>query len=239
MLNKNRIWELDALRGIFVLLMIAVHLVYNLVELYRLVSWDMPRWVTSLQSWGGQVFVMISGICVTLGSRPIKRGITVLGAAMLVTATTVGMFALDLADRGIIIYFGVLHCLGCCMLLWPLFRKSHWLLLGVVGTAMVVLGLWMDTLSPIDSYLLMPWGLPWKGFITSDYFPLFPNLGFFLLGAALGRTLYRSKQSLMPGLNKKNPLLVFLTLCGKHSLPIYLIHQPLLSGFCMLYSLLK
>ena len=60
----------------------------------------------------------------------------------LMTYSTVGMYLLDFADRGSIIYFGVLHCLGVCMLLWPLFRKCPvWLLaaLGVILGALVLL----------------------------------------------------------------------------------------------------
>ncbi len=76
----------------------------------------------------------------------------------------------------------------------------------------------------------MPLGLPWKGFISSDYFPLLPNLGYFLLGAFLGRTLYKNKESLLPNVSTDNPVIRFLLLCGKHSLWIYLLHQPVLSA---------
>lgn len=236
---KKRIWELDVLRGIFVILMVLVHLVYDLTVLYRLVEWGTPRWVTSLQSWGGQVFVMISGICATLGRQPVRRGLVVFGCGMIVTVATVCMYLLGMANRGIIIYFGVLHCLGVCMLLWPLFRRLPWWALGVLGSIMVALGLWIAPLPGIDSYWLMPLGLHWKNFYTSDYFPLLPNLGFFLLGAVLGRTVYKNKQSLLPQVNENNPILVFFRLCGKHSLFIYLVHQPILSGLCMLLPLLR
>ena len=35
---KKRIWELDALRGLCVIGMVAVHLVYDLAVMYRVVS---------------------------------------------------------------------------------------------------------------------------------------------------------------------------------------------------------
>jgi uncharacterized membrane protein len=63
---------------------------------------------------------------------------------------------------------------------------------------------------------------------------LFPNLGFFLLGAVLGRTAYRKKVSLMPKISEKNPLVRVLCFCGRQSLWIYLLHQPVLTGICML-----
>ena len=86
----------------------------------------------------------------------------------------------------------------------------------------------------MDHLWLMPLGYTAPGFQTSDYFPLLPNLGYFLVGAVLGRTVYRKKQTLLPTINPKNPLILALSFCGRHSLWIYLLHQPILSAICML-----
>ena len=236
---KKRIWELDAARGICILGMIVVHAVYDMVELYRLVSWEYPAIYSFVQSWGGVLFLLISGICVTLGSRSVKRGLIVLGCGLLVSAVTVGMCLLDFADKSILIYFGVLHCLGTCMLLWPVFKKlPNWALVAM-GTAMVLAGLYLDGHVRVDHYFLVPLGVMPSLFQTSDYFPLLPNLGFFLLGAVLGRTLYRKKESLLPKVNSRNPVLRFLQFLGRHSLEIYLLHQPLLSGIFTLIVMLR
>jgi uncharacterized membrane protein len=80
----------------------------------------------------------------------------------------------------------------------------------------------------------MPLGLVPPSFSTSDYFPLLPNLGWFLLGAVMGRTIYRKKQTLLPFVSPKNPIVRFFSFLGRHSLWIYLLHQPILSGICML-----
>ena len=85
----------------------------------------------------------------------------------------------------------------------------------------------------------MPLGLPWKDFSSSDYFPLLPYLGFFLMGSALGRSLYRNKTSLLPKVNERNFIIRFLSLCGKQSLWIYLLHQPILSGIFYVILTLK
>lgn len=227
---KKRIWELDALRGLCILGMVVVHFIYDLVDLYQLVQWKYPPLFTFVQQWGGVLFLLISGICVTLGSRCIRRGLLVFGCGIVISAVTWGMYRFGFSGKSIIIYFGVLHCLGLCMLLWPVFRKlPHWAL-AMIGLALVVAGFYLQTLEPVSTHWLMPFGLPWKGFASSDYFPLLPYLGFFLLGSALGKSVYRNKESLLPNVNTRNPIVRFLLLCGKHSLWIYLLHQPLLSG---------
>ena len=227
---KKRIWELDALRGLCILGMVVVHFIYDLVDLYGLVQWEYPPLFTFIQQWGGVLFLLISGICVTLGSRCIRRGLLVFGCGIVVSAVTWGMYYFGFSGKNIIIYFGVLHCLGLCMLLWPLFRKlPHWAL-AMIGLVLVGAGFYLQTLEPVSSQWLMPFGLPWKGFASSDYFPLLPYLGFFLLGSALGKSVYRNKESLLPNVNTRNPIVRFFLLCGKHSLWIYLLHQPLLSG---------
>ena len=226
---KKRIWELDALRGLCVLGMIAVHVTYDLVVLYKLVQWECPQWFAFVQNWGGVLFLLISGICVTLGRHHIRRGLIVFGAGMLCSAVTYGMYHYGFADRGMIIYFGVLHCLGACMILWVLFKKLPWWILIPVGFVLVMLGLDFRDMPTLPHPWLTPFGLVIHNFKTSDYVPLLPNFGFFLFGAALGKLLYKNKQSLLPKVNEKFLPIRFLTVCGKCSLWIYLLHQPVLS----------
>ena len=235
---KKRIWELDAFRGICVLGMVLVHLVYDLVKMYRIIQWEYPDWFAFVQEWGGVLFLLISGISLTLGSRSVRRGLIVFLCGLLVSAVTYGMYALDFAHISIIIYFGVLHCLGVCMLLGGLLRKLPWWALMILAAVFIILGFHFETLRG-DRLWLMPLGITPYGFASSDYFPLFPNLGFFVAGMVLGKTLYRKKESLLPRVNEQFFLIRFLRFCGRHSLWIYLIHQPALNGLCMLLASLK
>lgn len=230
---KKRIWELDAFRGFCILGVIAVHFVYDLVELYGILDWQYPPIFSLVQDWGGVLFVALSGICVTLGHRSLKRGLVVFGCGMLISAVTFGMTFFGF-HKSIIIYFGVLHCLGVCMLLWPLFRKLPTWTLAVLGIALMIPGLQLWGHALVDHLWLLPLGFLPPNFSTSDYFPLLPNLGYFLLGAVLGRTLYRNKTTLFPMVKETNPLVRFFCICGKASLPIYMLHQPILNGICML-----
>ena len=125
------------------------------------------------------------------------------------------------------------------MILWPVLKKLPTPVLAVLGLAMVAAGLYLRGKTLVEFPWLMPLGFLYPGFYTSDYFPLLPNLGFFLLGAVLGRSVYAKKESLLPHVNEKNPLIRVLSLCGKHSLWIYLLHQPVLSGLCMVLAMLR
>jgi len=228
---KKRIWELDALRGFCILGVIVVHFLYDISSLYDLVDLHSPLF-NFIALWGGTVFLVISGICVTLGSHPVRRGLMVFGCGLGITAVTAGMYLLGLQGRGIIIWFGVLHCLGLCMLLWPLFDRLPLWVLGLLGGSILVLG--HGFVLRADHPWLVIFGFTFPGFASGDYFPLLPNLGYFLLGGVLGKTLYRKKQTLFPKVNSQCLPIRFLSRCGKLSLPIYLIHQPLLTGLIWL-----
>lgn len=234
---KKRIWELDVLRGVCILGMVLVHLIYDLQTFFSLPFLKNSELFFLVKQWGGVLFLLISGICVTLGSHPVRRGLIVFACGLVCTAVTAGMYLLDMADKSIIIYFGVLHCLGVCMLLWPPLKKLPAWALGLAGLALAALGLWISGNVFVDVPWLIPLGLSPRDFASSDYFPLLPNLGFFLLGAFLGKTLYRKKETLLPRINPGNPVFVFFTFLGKWSLPVYLLHQPVITG--LLYLILE
>ena len=224
---KKRIWELDALRGLNVLGMIVFHFVYDITYLFPLIRWNTPGWYGLLARLCAVSFVMISGICVTLGKHSLRRGLTVLGCGLVITAVTVALALTGFCDQSIIIYFGILHCLGCCMLLWPLFSKCPGWVLLVLGTVLFLAGKYLATLT-VDTFWLVPLGVLPRSFASSDYFPLVEHFGLFLCGAGLGRYLYRKKVSLLPKVKQFFPLR-FLSLCGRQSLLIYILHQPVLA----------
>ena len=229
----KRIWELDALRGICILGMVLVHIVYDFgspalqaFPLYRLAL-----------RWGGICFLLLSGISVTLGSHWCRRGCIVFACGLLCTAATAAVALAGSAGQDAVIYFGILHCLGICMLLWPLFKKLPSPVLLLLGLVMAIGGLYLKNHVRVDFPWLIPFGVLAPGFVSSDYFPLLPNLGYFLVGALLGRTLYRRKETLLPKVNSQWAGIRFLCLCGKHSLWIYLLHQPILTGILYIVRL--
>lgn len=235
--KSNRIWEIDALRGLCIPGMILIHLIYDVVNLYGFIHWPYPSWYSLFKNNYGALFLVISGVSVTLGRRSVRRGLTVFGCGIIVTAATLGMYLMGMAGKGILIYFGVLHCLGVCMILWPVFRKLRPGHLLLVGIPLVLIGWWLRG-QVWELPLLMPFGFPFPGFSSSDYFPLMPNLGYFLLGAALGRTFYAQKTTLFPQVDTQNPLIRPFCWMGRNSLTIYLLHQPILAAGCEAYAFL-
>lgn len=231
--KRERIWELDALRGLFILCMTVIHLPGNLAQFGGLEMGTFPAWWGVVSTYGHILFILISGICVTLAARSFRRGVVVFGAGLLISYVTLYMeLVMDMGTMRI--WFGMLHMLGACMMLYPIFKKlPPWALL-LIGISMVGLGLWLRTFR-ISVDFLFPLGLRGnKIYRGRDYFPLFPGMGWFLIGAFLGKTLYRRKTTLLPKVNSHNPILRFFQFCGRHSLFIYLAHQPVFTLISLL-----
>ncbi len=223
-LQNDRIWELDAFRGLCILVMVLLHVLYDL----QVAALDTP-FISGLMQYGGAAFVLLSGLCATLGRHSFRRGLIVLGCGLLITGVTWAMAEFGFLPPDVVIRFGVLHMLGAAMILWPLFRKLPRWALAVLGLGMVVLGFWFQSFH-VEPPFLFPLGLRVSTFSSGDYFPLFPHLGWFFLGAVLGKTAYKEKKTRFPGVDADHPVVSFLCLCGRQSLWIYLLHQPIVYG---------
>lgn len=231
-MNKKRIWELDALRGLCILAMIIIHFMFDL-RFFAGRDFRVPAWFAFFANNGGTIFILISGICATLSSRSFRRGITVFAAGLLVSYVTLFLDVI-LHTGNLRIWFGILHLLGVCMMLYPIFKKLPFWALALLGTAFIALGFWFKTVRvPYD--FLFPIGLrSGRIFVGSDYFPIFPGFGWFLIGAAIGKSVYKNKKTLLPNVKSDILILRLLQFIGRHSLEIYLIHQPVLFLFTTL-----
>ena len=235
--SKPRIWELDALRGVCILCVIVVHFLFDL-SFFGGLNLTLPAWYVFIQEYGGAIFVVLSGVCVTLGSKSVRRGLIVFACGMLITAVTYGMYRLGMSGADVVVKFGVLHLLGVCMLVYPAFKKLPPAALTVLGLVIAITGYAIRGVV-VPQRWLFPLGLTYEGFTSSDYFPLFPQLGYFLIGAAIGKTAYREKKTLLPGSFQKTPVARFFCWCGRQSLFIYLLHQPIVYGLLELVLLLR
>ena len=187
MKKNDRIWELDALRGFCIVCVIFVHFMFDLVYFLGK-QVDFPPLYTFIQQYGGAIFVVLSGCCATLGSRSFRRGVLVFGCGMLITLVTFGMYRMGMAASDVVVKFGVLHLLGVCMMLYPLLKKLPTTALSVLAAAIVAIGYAIQGMR-FSVRWLFPLGFVYPGFTSSDFFPLLPQLGWFLLGIVIGRTL--------------------------------------------------
>ena len=226
--DKKRIWELDAFRGLCIIGVVIVHTIYDL-QMFGFVSNDTPLLFNIIRDYGGLLFILMSGICVTLGHHSLKRGIIVFLCGMVISGVTYGMYALNFADKSIMIHFGVLHLLGVCMALYTLYKYLPTWAIAVLGIVFIVLGFVVEDMRT-ESFWPVIFGILPYGYAASDYFPIFPNLGWFMLGTVLGRTVYKKKESLLPGFPYKSAPVRFLSFCGRHSLSVYMGLQPIVYG---------
>lgn len=223
---KRRIWEIDFLRGIAIILMAIFHLVFDLKEFY---SWgfDFPNvfW-TGPQILVGTMFSTLSGISRSFTRNSLKQGLVTFGFGMLLTLVTY------FVSPEIYIKFGILHFLGISMIIYHFMQKINTRYLLPLGGLIIVAGNILEKVN-VFTPLLFPIGLMNKNFASLDYYPLLPWYGVFLIGVFIGRVVYKEKRSLFR-FEIKNDFLSFL---GRHSLFVYLTHQPLILSILYLMNL--
>lgn len=238
--DAGRWAALDNLRGLTLVSMIAYHACWDMVWIFG-ADWDWYRstWAYIWQQSICWTFILLSGFCFSMGSRPLRRGLEVFAAGLLVTAVTLAAMP---ENR---VVFGVLTLLGTSMLLMvPLdrvFRQAppwaglagsailFWLLRDVSRGFLGRLGFstWLAALPPwlyrnLGTAFL---GFPPRDFFSTDYFPLLPWFFLFLTGYFLHR-LWRRRRNLPTG-GERLPVINAL---GRNSLPVYLLHQPVIYG---------
>ena len=235
--SKKRIEILDELRGFAILAMIVHHFFLDVGDVLSL-DWGYEIFdkLCIVQPIFWAVFIIISGICSRLSRNTIKRGIIVFLSGMAITFVTcviMPLFGYDNAQ----IYFGILHCLGACMiitgLIMPLIKKTN-SIIGIIINAIlfsVTYGINSNTLCfgliklpEVKSNILMPIGLFNSSFHSADYFSLFPWLFVFLIGAFIGK--YVKDGALSESCYKRHSKV--LAFIGRNSLWFYLGHQVVL-----------
>jgi len=235
--KPDRIWEIDFLRGVSIILVIGYHLLFDLGEfvgLPKFLGWSTNlstvAWTIAQHFFAG-MFVLLSGTSSTLTRSNIRRGLRLLAVSFLVTAATY------LFDPASAIFFGILQCLAVSMLLYgAAFKKAPAAVCALCGAAVLGLSAFLPVVKralAVRTDWLIPFGLTSPSFSSYDYFPLVPWLGVFLIGAALGKSVYAKKTGLLPWRMPAN----FVNFAGRHSLIIYILHQPLIMGLLYAFRL--
>lgn len=234
-----RLWPLDGLRGLAMVNMVVYHGMYDWVYVFGQKSSWYDIFSPGCHVWQQYIcwsFLLLAGYSFNLSRRPVKNGLLVAGCALVLTAVTVVFLPAEA------IWFGVLHLVGCAILLCcavrPLLEKVP-PLPGLLGSAAVFcltnqlpsgyLGFEGWHLCPLPASLYRA-NLFWLGlpdltrFSSADYFPLLPWLFLFLCGYFVGRMQLPLPKGRAPA------VLCPLCFAGRHSLLVYMLHQPVLYG---------
>lgn len=213
----TRIWEIDFLRGLAIIFMVVFHFIADLKDFC---AFDV-EYLTGFWFYVGKLsailFIFTAGISATLSKSTLKHGIKIFFWAMLITIVTY------IYNPITYIRFGILHFLGISIASYRLTRRLRpgWLMItGILG---IIIGNVVAFL-PTNLPYLFPFGLTTSSFTTMDYYPLVPWYGIFLFGIAAGKIFYNKRKCLF----SERFFLMPLVRLGRHSLAIYLVHQPLL-----------
>ena len=251
-LAKDRAWELDFLRGIALIMMLFMHTSWDFryefgVDIFSYLEadwfWSFVHPVIVV------LFVGVSGICSTFSRSNVKRGLKILTATLVLNIGTLIIY--KVTGIPCLIIFNVLSVLTCGIFLYALIafieKKTNAnpnvanVIMGLIGLYIVIVGCnihYMDNAS--DSLFFLPVGFDIAGTPPmADYMPLFPWLGVFLLGCVIGRTCYKDKKTLFAGKGKVMSAVARPVECiGRHSLIIYLAHQPVIYALLFVIFLL-
>jgi len=230
--STSRFPEIDGARGIAIGMMVLYHTLFDLTFFGVM---DIPVTTGFWRFFAyacAILFVFIVGISLSIsharterkfpGQKHIKkyliRGLKLLTLGFLITFVT----WLYLGEGFIV--FGILHLIGLSVILSPL-------VLGKPRLALIV-GILLLCLGPLVSMIPGPEWLIWLGFrpetfYSVDYEPLIPWFGVVLLGIWAGTRAYPNGERGFTLPFRPGQCTAFLSLAGRHSLLIYLVHQPI------------
>ncbi len=244
--SSRRIHFIDEVRGFDLILMVFFHAFYTMGWL---LEWPIGKtlyfFFEPAQPFFAGLFIFICGLCCHFSHNNWLRG----GVLALVAVGMSAFLYFFMPDQ--MIWFGILHLLAVCILLYALLRPlldriPPWLGILLAATLVIltwhlpkytsvthtyfgVEGIW--SIAVPESLTSNPWLHPLGlGYIRSaDYFPLLPWFFVFLAGSFVGIWATRGK---FPKWTYRSHV-PFLSTIGRHTLIIYVLHQPVIYGIGM------
>ena len=228
-MTGNRLTSLDLARTLALVCMVVFHFTFDLALFGHIDPGTMsqPFWCYFARMIAGS-FLFLSGIGLWLAQgRGIrwpafwKRFAKITAAAALVSIAT--YFTLP----GLTVFYGILHSIAISSLIaLAVLRLPAVLTLALAAATFALPLVFRD---PAFDGALVWTGLGTVPPVTADFLPLFPWIAPMLAGVAAGRLM--SRFALWPRLALVPTRLArALAWPGRHTLAIYLIHQPLMIG---------
>jgi uncharacterized membrane protein len=231
--GTSRYPEIDLLRGIAIVMMIVFHFVFD-CAFFSLVPFVVDTGFWRYFAYAtASLFLLVAGTSLAisharaarhLAGWPLVQKFLVRGAGIFACGLLVTVATWWYLQEGFVI-FGILHLIGVAVMLSPLFfrfRTGN----AAIGIAFILLG-WILATVPGPAALLV-FGIHPAVFWSVDYTPIFPWMGLVLIGMAAGEYFYPGGERRweMPRLPAR--AVAPLAFLGRHSLVIYLVHQPLI-----------
>jgi len=246
-LQQDRLWEVDMMRGVAIVMMVVYHLMW---DLRGLAGYDINVHTGFWHIWQqitANLFIGIVGVSLTLsygrarskgGTTATRWGKYAMRGAVVFSWGVVVSIVTYFVDPSHYVRFGILHLIGVSIIVAYPFLRFCWLNL-ILGILLLLLG----QIIPLFG-LNNPWlgslGLNAHSQPAFDYFPLIPWFGVVLLGIFVGNSLYTDGQRrfTLPNIGT-TPGLRTLRLSGQNSLLIYLVHQPITIAILMLLGQIR
>lgn len=233
--HRPRIFVLDTLRGICIMVMLVYHTLWNLQNLFGVpLSWFNGAIAHWAQLLAASTFIALAGFCWSLGRNPLRRGLQVFGAGCLVSVVTLLVMPSNAVIWGVLTLIGSAMLVLCAIAPW-LITWNPWvgfalsvllfILFQDVTTGQLSLGsLWVMDLPRglYANYITAFLGFPFAGFSSTDYFAFLPWFPMFLSGYFLSRVGLNLPDGQPYACTKP------LRFLGRHSLVIYIVHQPVI-----------
>ena len=249
--SSQRFWEVDALRGIAIVMMVVYHLLWDLW-----VFGDAPNIVLYAGFWKyfqrtcASLFLILVGISLTISynrarstkgsvglyKKLLLRGAFVFSLGMVITLVLYAIRTHTGFD--VHVEFGILHLIGFSIAASYPFLRLRWanlFLWAIFFTA----GSFVQEIH-VDTQWLVWLGLTPNFYAPVDFFPVIPYFGVVLLGIFLGNTLYPDglRAFLLPDWSDILPVRG-LNFLGRHSLLIYLLNQPILLAILAILGVMR
>jgi uncharacterized membrane protein len=225
---------IDALRGVALLAMFAYHFSFDLVYFHVVQAnpHESLVWI-ACRTLILSSFLLLVGMSLVLANRDgirwpafWRRFAQVAGCAMLVSIGSYVIFPKSW------VYFGVLHHIALASLLELAFLRFDVLNL-LLGLVLIGVGAFVQ-LPAFDAPPLNWIGLMTHKPITKDYVPLLPWFGVVLVGMFLGKRFLSGAFMLVKNWQPVNGASRLLTIIGRHTLLLYMLHQPVFFGLLWL-----
>ncbi len=229
---------IDLVKGVAILAMVIYHTGFDLT-LQQLIAIDLINdpWWTAFAWLIAGTFVGLVGFNLVLATRAgfhprryFRRLGLIVGAAAIVSAGTWWF------DARTFVFFGILHQIALASVLGLAFVRVPTVLVALVA-AFIFAVPWFFEHQVFDAPLLWWAGLSATDPISIDYVPLFPWFGVALAGMVAARIFLASgTQTALAGWAPGGRLARAGITAGRWTLPIYLIHQPILFGIIFLVA---